>query len=441
MRRRTHLAITLLALVMVGSSLVSTSPRDLAQASDPLADAKAQQQALERALAQQRNQLSWLKATSAALSRKLDAAEAELAAVTAEYNRVAGLLVQVQGQVADITARLNDLNTQIAGLDARLAEIADQIVIQTDQLRQREELLQEHLRSAYEGTQTSLLEIMLSAKSFDSATSQVGYLLTVSDQDRQLADQITTLRAELQTQERTLSEGRQALGEARDAADAEAAELATREAQLADMQKRLAQLKKAADQKRAEQEAALNAALQAKGNVEAQIEQNEAAFKAQTALVTKLQAEADARNRTPSEFGFRWPEDRFHVTQEWGPTSFRLEPSYVYNGTYYPHFHTGIDIADGCGTPIHAVGDGTVVASGRPLWPWDTSYGVYLDHGGGYLTVYWHLQARVVVARGQEVKLGQVIGYEGSTGNSTGCHLHFAVNDHGVWQNPRNYLP
>jgi murein DD-endopeptidase MepM/ murein hydrolase activator NlpD len=441
MRRRTHLAITLLALVMVGSSLVSTSPRDLAQASDPLADAKAQQQALERALAQQRNQLNWLKATSAALSRKLDAAEAELAAVTAEYNRVAGLLVQVQGQVADITARLNDLNTQIAGLDARLAEIADQIVIQTDQLRQREELLQEHLRSAYEGTQTSLLEIMLSAKSFDSATSQVGYLLTVSDQDRQLADQITTLRAELQTQERTLSEGRQALGEARDAADAEAAELATREAQLADMQKRLAQLKKAADQKRAEQEAALNAALQAKGNVEAQIEQNEAAFKAQTALVTKLQAEADARNRTPSEFGFRWPEDQFHVTQEWGPTSFRLEPSYVYNGTYYPHFHTGIDIADGCGTPIHAVGDGTVVASGRPLWPWDTSYGVYLDHGGGYLTVYWHLQARVVVARGQEVKLGQVIGYEGSTGNSTGCHLHFAVNDHGVWQNPRNYLP
>ena len=441
MRRRTHLAITLLALVMVGSSLVTTSPRALAQASDPLADAKLQQQALERAIAQQRDQLSQLRETSAALSAQLDAAEAELAAVSAEYDRVAALLVQVQVQVADITARLKDLNQQISSLDSRLAEIARQIVIQTDQLRQREALLQDHLRSAYERTQTSLLEILLSAKSFDSATSQVEYLLTVSDQDRQLAGQISTLRAELQTQGQTLSDGRQALAQARDAAKAEAADLANREAQLADMQTRLAELKKAADQKRAEQEAALNAAVQAKGNVEAQIQQNVAAFKAQTALVAKLQAEADARNRTPSAFGFRWPEDQFHVTQEWGPTSFVLEPAYVYNGVYYSHFHTGIDISDGCGTPVHAVGDGTVVASGRPLWPWDTSYGVYLDHGGGYLTVYWHLQGRVIVTAGQEVKLGQVIGYEGNTGNSTGCHLHFAVNDQGVWQNPRHYLP
>jgi murein DD-endopeptidase MepM/ murein hydrolase activator NlpD len=441
MRRRPHLAITLLALVMVGSSLVTTSPRDQAQASDPLADAKAQQQAMERALAEQRNQLSQLKATSASLTAQLNAAEAELAAVTAEYDRVAALLVQVQGQVADITARLKDLNEQITSLDARLTQIASQIVFQTDQLNQRVQLLQDHLRSAYERTQTSVLEVLLSAKSFDSATSQVEYLLTVSDQDRQLADQISNLRAELQTQEQTLSDGRQALAVARDAAAAESKELATREAQLADMQKRLAELKKAADQKRAEQEAALNAALQAKGNVEAQIQQNEAAFKAQTALVAKLQAEADARNRTPSEFGFRWPEDQFKVTQEWGPTSFVLEPAYVYNGTYYSHFHTGIDITDGCGTPIHAVGDGTVVASGRPLWPWDTAYGVYIDHGGGYLTVYWHLQGRVVVTPGQEVKLGQVIGYEGSSGNSTGCHLHFAVNDQGVWQNPRHYLP
>ncbi|HLA64972.1 MAG TPA: peptidoglycan DD-metalloendopeptidase family protein [Candidatus Saccharimonadales bacterium] len=441
MRRRPHLAITLLALVMVGSSLVTTSPRDLAQASDPLADAKAQQLALEHALAQQRDQLSQLKATSAALSDQLSAAEAELASVTAEYDRVAALLVEVQGQVADITARLKDLNAQIASLDTRLAEIAHQIVIQTAELRQREQLLQDHLRAAYERTQTSLLEILLSAKSFDSATSEVGYLLTVSDQDQQLADQISTLRAELQTQQQTLSDGRQALAKARDVAKAEAADLATREAQLADMQKRLAELKVAADQKRAEQEAALNAALQAKGNVEAQIQQNEAAFKAQTALVAKLQAEADARNRAPSAFGFRWPEDQFQVTQEFGPTTFVLEPPYVYNGVYYPHFHTGIDISHGCGTPIHAVGDGTVVASGRPLWPWDSAYGVYLDHGGGYLTVYWHLQARVVVTPGQEVKLGQVIGYEGNTGNTTGCHLHFAVNDQGVWQNPRHYLP
>jgi murein DD-endopeptidase MepM/ murein hydrolase activator NlpD len=238
-----------------------------------------------------------------------------------------------------------------------------------------------------------------------------------------------------------LREGRKALAVARDAADAQAKQLATRQAQLSAMQQQLAELKAEAEARQAAQEAALNAALTASGNVAAQIKQNEEAFAAQTALVNKLQAEADARNRTPSDFGFRWPEDSFHVTQEWGPTSFVLEPPYVYNGTYYPHFHTGIDIANGCGTPVYSVGDGTVVASGRPLWPWDSSYGVYIDHGGGYLTVYWHLQARVIVSRGQEVKLGQLVGYEGNTGNSTGCHLHFAINDHGVWRNPRNYLP
>jgi murein DD-endopeptidase MepM/ murein hydrolase activator NlpD len=441
MRRRPHLAITLLALVMVGSSLVTSSPRDLAQASDPLADAKAQQQALEDALAQQRAQLAQLKATSAALTAKLAAAEAALADVTAEYERVAGLLAQVTQDVAEITARLKDLRQQIASLDLRLTGIALEIEARTQELNDREALLQDHLRSAYSETQTSLLEILLSAKSLDSATTQVGYLLTVSAEDQALATQIADLRSELQTQQTSLREGRKALAVARDAADAQAKQLAARQAQLSAMQQQLAELKAEAEARQAAQEAALNAALTASGNVAAQIKQNEEAFAAQTALVNKLQAEADARNRTPSDFGFRWPEDTFRVTQEWGPTSFVLEPPYVYNGTYYRHFHTGIDIANGCGTPVYAVGDGTVVASGRPLWPWDSSYGVYIDHGGGYLTVYWHLQARVIVSRGQEVKLGQLVGYEGNTGNSTGCHLHFAINDHGVWRNPRNYLP
>jgi murein DD-endopeptidase MepM/ murein hydrolase activator NlpD len=131
----------------------------------------------------------------------------------------------------------------------------------------------------------------------------------------------------------------------------------------------------------------------------------------------------------------------FTVTQEWGPTNFVLEPPYTYNGVYYPHFHGGIDLYNGCGTRIRAAGTGVVVASGQPLWPWDTGYGVVIDHGGGVLTWYWHLKAQVVVFPGQAVAIGDVIGYEGTTGMSTGCHLHFAVNDHGVWTNPRWYLP
>jgi len=175
--------------------------------------------------------------------------------------------------------------------------------------------------------------------------------------------------------------------------------------------------------------------------------QREAAARAAAIEAAQRLAEQEAARRRTEETnrvsarGFRWPETAPTITQEWGPTDFVLEPSYTYNGIYYPHFHTGIDMASGCGSPIVAAGTGVVAASGQPLWPWDSGYGVMIDHGGGIMTQYWHLQPRVIVQPGQLVTIGQVIGYEGSTGNATGCHLHFAVNDNGVWQNPRNYLP
>jgi murein DD-endopeptidase MepM/ murein hydrolase activator NlpD len=430
-----------IALLMVGTSIVPTSPRDQAQAADPLAEAKAQQAALEATLSAQRAALITIKARATTLSGKLNAAKAELASVTAEFNRVSGLLSEVQQQVAEITARLAELRAEIAALDEQLRVVAVHIRLQTEELRTRESLLEDHIRAAYERSQTSVLELLLSADSLDAATNQVGYMITVSDQDKQLAEEIRELRASLEAQEQTLRDGRREVAAARDEADAQAALLAEREAELAAMQKELARLKAAAEQKQREQEAALNAALEARGNVAAEVAAIEKAALAQAKLVARLQAEEDARRQAPSAFGFKWPEVSFRVTQEWGPTNFRLEPPYTYRGTYYPHFHGGIDLANGCGTPILAIGTGTVKASGQPLWPWDSGYGVVISHGSGVQSWYWHLKAQVIVRAGQVVSRGQVIGYEGTTGNSTGCHLHMGINDHGVWENPRVYLP
>ena len=205
----------------------------------------------------------------------------------------------------------------------------------------------------------------------------------------------------------------------------------------------------------------------AEGNVERKIAENERAARAAANLAAQLQQQAAAQaaaiaeaqrraaeeaarqaaaaaaaqaNQT-SSYGFRWPERSFRVTQEWGPTSFQLEPPYTYKGTYYPHFHAGIDFAAGCGTPIYATGPGVVVASGQPLMPWDSGFGVVVDHGGGIQSWYWHMQPNVVVAPGTIVTSNSLIGYEGTTGMSTGCHVHFAINHHGWWENPRNYLP
>jgi murein DD-endopeptidase MepM/ murein hydrolase activator NlpD len=464
-RRRARLIVTLLALVTLTGSFVGSSPRDLALAADPISQAKAQKASIEAQLADQRARLASLQASAATLSGQLDAARAALAQVTAEYDRVVQMLGQVRQQVEEITAHLAQLRSEIAALDDQLLAVQLDIVDQTQALEAREALLEDHLRSAYEHSQTSLLEVMLSSDSLDAATNQVGYLLTLSEQDRALADEIRVIREELDVKQATLRDGRRALREGRIAASAEEALLKERQAELERLEARTAELKAAAERKRAEQEAALNAALQAKGDVEAQIAANERAFAAASQLVNQLvaeqaaleearrrQAEEEARrraeeaaNRPPptrtSTSGFRWPEAAPRITQEWGPTSFALEPPYTYNGTYYPHFHGGIDMASGCGAPILASKAGVVVASGQPLYPYDTGFGVVLDHGGRIQTWYWHMQPRVIVRPGQIVNTGQVIGYEGTTGFSTGCHLHFAVNDHGVWENPRRYLP
>ena len=155
--------------------------------------------------------------------------------------------------------------------------------------------------------------------------------------------------------------------------------LRQRQRQLWRLEKETARLRSAAAQKRAEQEAALNAALDAKGDVAAQIEKNEAAFRQATSLVNRLVAEREAleearrlaeeearrearRNaKQLSAAGYRWPEVGARMTQEWGPTNFMLEPAYTYQGVYYPHFHGGIDMTVGCGTPILAA---------RPAWWW-----------------------------------------------------------------------
>ncbi|MFN2418479.1 MAG: murein hydrolase activator EnvC [Candidatus Limnocylindria bacterium] len=513
MRRRSHLAVTFVALLTVGWSVVTTQPSGSALAADPeaqlaetraeLVDARSAQQSLAATLQRQRSELSQLQRKSADLDGQLDLARAELEEVTAEYERVAGLLEQVRAQVTEIEARIADLHEQIEALDTQLIALAADIERRTAELVEREALLEDHLRSAYERSQTSLLEALLSADSLDQATTQVGYLMSVSDQDTLLAEDIRVIREELETRRQTLEEGRRALADARVVAGEEEVSLKGRRDELTVLEADLADLRTASERKRAEQEEALNEALEAKGSAEEQIGKNEEAANAAARLARQLEQQASAQqtkieeakrraaeeaarqaaaeaaarqaaeaagneqaeaadreaarrateaaakaaadaaaaaNRT-SGYGFRWPERSFRVTQEWGPTGFALEPPYTYRGTYYPHFHAGIDFANGCGTPIYSAGPGVVVASGQPLLPWDTGFGVVVDHGGGIQTWYWHMQARVVVSPGTVVTSQSVIGHEGTTGMSTGCHVHFAVNHNGVWENPRNYLP
>ncbi|TME33017.1 MAG: hypothetical protein E6I62_04770 [Chloroflexi bacterium] len=410
MTRRSRLAACLVALVAVGWLVVGIEPRSTALASDPILDAKAKQAQLQSQLSAQKAQLASLRADAARLSSALAYAKDQLASVSAQYEKVANVLSEVKQEVADVQGQLAALNHQIATLDAQLKQIATDIVRQTSELGDREALLQDHLRSAYEQSQTSLLEVLLSSKSLDDATNQVGYLMTVSDGDKALADEITALRESLRIKEQNLRDGRAALKDARAQAQIQEHQLVAKRAELSTLQSQLAALKRAWEAQKARQEAALNASLSAQKNLKAQIGKIEAAASAQAALVKRLQAQQLAASQV-GPGGLQWPERGYQITQYFGPTTFALEPPYTYQGVYYAHFHTGLDIAAGCGSPIFASGNGTVA------------------------------EPRVVVSAGQHVTAGQLIGYEGSTGFATGCHLHFAVNLNDGWRNPLAYLP
>jgi murein DD-endopeptidase MepM/ murein hydrolase activator NlpD len=128
----------------------------------------------------------------------------------------------------------------------------------------------------------------------------------------------------------------------------------------------------------------------------------------------------DPPNASHSKSPLGAPLSAYTLTQPYGPTIFWFEPPY----SGYPHFHTGLDMSAPTGTPVQAADDGVVITAGYDGY----GYGNYvvLGHPGGRATLYGHLSA-ISVHTGDKVSQGQAVGLVGSTGNSTGPHLHFEV--------------
>jgi murein DD-endopeptidase MepM/ murein hydrolase activator NlpD len=129
-----------------------------------------------------------------------------------------------------------------------------------------------------------------------------------------------------------------------------------------------------------------------------------------------------------------WPIAGAVITQPFGPSQLVLEPPLG----PYPHFHSGIDLAARLGTPVTAAADGIVVAVAHT----QVGYGNYVivAHGGGIMTLYGHLLETDVKA-GDRVTAGQRVGLEGTSGTSTGPHLHFELRVNDEVTDPTPYLP
>lgn len=418
----------LLLLALLAAPMQWQSP---VHATDPNVDgAVAEQHKIEAELARQRTQFADLQRQQADLAASLRGISTDLTSVGLEIEEAARQIEEATRALERARGELRKYEIDISTLDETLTELANGIEVSKVELIEREALLQEHLRTAYEQSQRSVLEVLLSTDSFTKASSELSSMLTLSDQDRQLASEIRNRHSMLETRRGTLSVGRGTLSELSDAA-------AARAAALDEQQKQLDAARAALEEKRAQleqlqdiQEERFAAANQSADAQQQQIAAQEQELAAQQALVDKLR-EAAARLDVAYRGRFAWPElGPFLITQEFGWTKFNTH-------------HTGVDMAylNRCGGPIYAAGDGIVLADGRPNSKYgDWAIGVVVGHSQRLATLYWHL-AREVVSVGQEVHVGDVIGYEGATGHATGCHLHFEVQFDGVAVNPRKYLP
>ena len=417
-----------IALVL-GALLAGSQP---ASADDPLNDALKRKQELERAVQTSRANTERYQAAANTFQAVISQTNARIAELAAKQDAAESaaeeLFYEIQiaeEQLALVTFQLDETHALADSLNAQAAE-------ETKQLATREDLYARHLRTTYRQALVSPLEMLLSSSSLTEFANRLQAMIFINRQDVQLASEIRGLRADTQLKQ--------------DEASTKEKEILGLGDQITTQRRLLAAEKARYDKLVADAQAAIEqqADARAAAATNKQTAQGQAAqSKGQTAELQRQLNDAEARYEmlaaaaaggcgcgafTGSKLAM-WPLSG-PLTSPFGPR--------------WGGFHNGIDIAAPKFTPIRAASLGKVVTVGRPYIAYgDTAVVVIIAHGDNFSTLYGHLDdARWPIVRvGQIVSAGQIIGYVGMTGFTTGPHLHFMTIMNGRAVNPRIYLP
>jgi murein DD-endopeptidase MepM/ murein hydrolase activator NlpD len=340
----------------------------------------------------------------------------EISDASSQIDALAGDIDVLSDKVAALEADLAVHRSRLARLEARLREQAATLQRLTQQHAVAQRRLEERLVQLYESNETSELEILLQAQSFSDLLEQLDYFRAIGEQDKAIADTIKRLQGEMRAAKQETAATKADVAEATAVlAEKTEEQRAARDALLA----RQAALAAARDSK---QGLLVDVRQQRHANEEdlETMQAASAAIAAQLAASAGGSGGGSSGGGTPSASGFIWPVS--------GPVTSGF-------GWRWGRIHEGIDIGAACGTPIRAAASGTIVYAG-----WMDGYGnlVIIDHGGGIGTAYGHQSA--IYVGGGSVSQGQTIGAVGSTGHSTGCHLHFEVRVNGTPVDPLGYL-
>lgn len=314
---------------------------------------------------------------------------------------------ELYAQVQAAQEELDGLRTEIDELNQEVARLENKISGKKAQIQQNMELLKARIRALYVTGDAATVEIILNSSSFVEAAHKAQLLKAVTQRDRQLIESLTGQIKAIEGDLIRIDQDKQQIAARKKEAEAKSA-------QLVELYQQAQQLAASAQDQ--------TLGVQAIGDMlEAQIQENDEA-------IGQLEEELYGRRITGvgSTAGptgtFAWPM-----------------PGYTYlTCNFGDGGHRGIDIAGGdiYGKPVVAADGGTVLYAG-----WNDSYGycVFIDHGNGYETRYAHM-SELAVETGDSLEQNQVVGYVGSTGNSTGPHLHFEVIFDGELYDPMSYF-
>lgn len=373
------------------------------------------------------DQLSTVQGQMAEQAQKKSEAEAVIGNVFEKLRVIQENLDAANAQYKSISQELTETERQITRTQAELERAETH-------LRSREKVLSRRIRDIYMHGQLNYLDVVVGAKDFNDFANRVELLRRIVSSDLELISSIKDERDQINQTKQALEEQRETQAKLKEEAAAKKEEIAKHKAE------QQAILEKAQTDKATAEEA--YAELEASSNQIAQMLRDREAARQAAAAASSGESGSDSSGDSGSSSGgddsgyyqpvsgsgqMIWPVNGVITS----PFGYREHPIF---GRQI--LHSGIDIGVDYGTPVHAADGGVVVEAG---WISGYGYAVVIDHGNGTSTLYGHNES-LAVSSGQSVSQGQVIAYAGSTGNSTGPHVHFEVRVGGEPVDPNSYL-
>lgn len=376
-----------------------------------------------------------LKDKQSEIKDKIEKNEEELKKLENEKDAQEKIVTELNKQLSNLNDEYEVVKAQKYGVEAEISQTEDRINELTDDIAQKDaeiektvELFCDRLRANYMAGETNTLSMLANSSSVSVFLNRVELLKRVTENDQGLVDK---LKDEIES----LEKAKQQLEEAKQ-------ELIKKEQQLTEVQADIQSTLNQIEAKSEEVEKRLAEIATAATEIEEDIAAFEKDEKDIQAAINKILAEQKkpAVSASATGGGSYNPKTGFMFPIQYSGAYLSSGFGYRSASISGNAFHGGIDIAGGgiYGQPIYASRAGTVIIAEHYS---NSGYGRYvmIDHGDGYQTLYGHCSS-VVVNVGQTVKQGQLIAYVGSSGNSTGPHLHFEVRYNGTKMNPLNYV-